>query len=370
RACSTLPRSEIAAAREERAQSEAWAKQPGAREVLAQPPFVVAGEGEGASPPAADVLDSLDSYLKARQWRHPQGSARRFLSHLLTYPLTLASGLREAGLENGPDTAPTASVEEEEPELAVVCLGARAESTMPPSFWRETLFALPCVSHLSLHLIGPELSLPSGVTTGGGGVRSDGRGGASPRHTAVVKVGPRTVEVEWTRAVLGPAAEACVESEEEPGAAVGSANSAESGAGEKAATIAATTAIATVKGEAEKTVERAVDDADAFVLFNPGLGHPHLREGWAGALERLLATGKPIIVSCHSREDLERDARVLREAGAARCCPGREATTLEGGDGVLPRENAFRSLMTSEDPLSVPGAEKLVSCNWGILVAR
>lgn len=344
------------------------------------------------SPPIPFLLTAF-RVSQARQWRHPKGSARRFLSHLLTYPLTLASGLREAGLENGPDTAPTASVEkEEEPslcasthscrnddsssgsrstrELAVVCLGARAESTMPPSFWRETLFALPCVSHLSLHLIGPELSLPSGVTTGGGGVRSDGRGGASPRHTAVVKVGPRTVEVEWTRAVLGPAAEACVESEEEPGAAVGSANSAESGAGEKAATIAATTAIATVKGEAETTVERAVDDADAFVLFNPGLGHPHLREGWAGALERLLATGKPIIVSCHSREDLERDARVLREAGAARCCPGREATTLEGGDGVLPRENAFRSLMTSEDPLSVPGAEKLVSCNWGILVAR
>lgn len=83
RACSTLPRSEIAAAREERAQTEAWAKQPGAREVLAQPPFVVAGEGEGASPPAADMLDSLDSYLKVR-----------FLIHLVDVRMAEVAGFQ------------------------------------------------------------------------------------------------------------------------------------------------------------------------------------------------------------------------------------------------------------------------------------
>lgn len=66
RACSTLPRSEVAVAREEKAQNEAWAKQPGAREVLAQPPFVVGGQGKGASPAPADALDSLDNYLQVR----------------------------------------------------------------------------------------------------------------------------------------------------------------------------------------------------------------------------------------------------------------------------------------------------------------
>lgn len=116
--------------------------------------------------------------------------------------------------------------------------------------------------------------------------------------------------------------------------------------------------------------------ADAFVLFNPGLGHPHLREGWAGALERLLDTGKPIIVSCHSEADLERDARLLREAGAVRCrcrrrCPDQAAAAWGGkGDDVFPRKNAFRSLMPSEDPLSATGQEELVSCNWGVVVVR
>lgn len=242
---------------------------------------------------------------------------------------------------------------------------------MPPAFWRETLFALPCVSRLSLHLIGPELSLPSGVTIGEGGYRNGGlRGTPSARHTAVVTVGIRTAEVGWTRAELGPAAGACVEREKEPEVTEDSASGSESGAGESTATTAATTATVARAEGAVKTAERAVDNADAFVLFNPGLGHPHLREGWAGALERLLATGKPIIVSCHSRKDLERDSRVLREVGAVRCCPGREATCLEGGDCILPRMNAFRSLMASEDPLSAPGAEELVACNWGIMVVR
>lgn len=358
-------------------------------------------------PPAPCLTENYHPYplrprtlrvLQARQWNNPRGPARRFLSHLLTYPLTLASGLREAGLGHGQDTAPTASGEKKKglspcpdkssntststscrndissssrgKDLAVVCLGARAESTMPPMFWRETLFALPCVSHLSLHLIGPELGLPPGVATVEGGDRSGGRRVTpSARHKAVITVGVRTAEIGWTRAVLGTAAGACVKGEEEPEAAISSVSGAEPGAEERAVTAAATATV-TAEENVETVVDVAVDNAHAFVLFNPGLGHPHLRKGWAGALERLLATGKPIIVSCNSRKDLERDARVLREAGAAHCCPGREATAMKGEGSVLLKKNAFRSLMVTEDPLSAPGAEELVSCNWGILVVR
>lgn len=322
--------------------------------------------------------------MKARQWHHPGGPARRFLSHLLTYPLTLASGVREAGFVGFP--VPTAPLAQKGPvsasglgnsgrsdcsdgsgdsergsALAVVCLGARAESTMPPSFWLETLFALPGFSHVSLHLIGPELGVPPGVAGGRGGqatttTGSDAESGrerkaglsSTATHATVLSIGERTLEVGWTRAMFGRAAAAAGE---EGRKAVGAA----------AATAAAATAAA----------EKAVADADAFVLFNPGLGHPHLREGWAGALERLLDTGKPIIVSCHSEKDLERDARLLREAGAVRCCP-EQATAPASGEGGddFPRKNAFRSLMASEDPLSAPGQEELVSCNWGVVVVR
>lgn len=245
--------------------------------------------------------------------------------------------------------------------LAIVCLGARAESTMPPAFWREALFALPGVSHFSLHLIGPELGVPPGVAAGPGqqgGQPTTGRDGESKSgrdatcslsstatHATVLLVGGRTLEVGWTRAVLGRAAAG-----EEEQEAVGS--------------------VATAAAAATAAAEKAVADADAFVLFNPGLGHPHLRRGWAGALERLLDTGKPIVVSCHSEKDLERDASLLRGAGAVRCCPD-QAIASEGKgkcSDVLPRENAFRSLMVSEDPLSTLG--EVVSCNWGIVVVR
>lgn len=67
RGCSSLPRSEVVLAREEQAENDTWAKQPGAREVLAQPPFVVGGDGKEVSPAAAaHVLDSLDGYLQVR----------------------------------------------------------------------------------------------------------------------------------------------------------------------------------------------------------------------------------------------------------------------------------------------------------------
>lgn len=228
--------------------------------------------------------------------------------------------------------------------VAVVCIGARAESTLPPSFWRETLFALPGVSGLDLHLIGPELSLPAGLApptesgnpTGGGLV--------------TVRVGDRTAGLSSTRAVLRRTTGICVgvtQAEADEGEGVGAETAANAAAG----------AIA----------DRAVARADAFVLFNPGLGHPHLREGWEGAAERLIASGKPIIVSCHSQIDLERDARRLKEIGER--CYGEGWATGRGVE-IFPRKNAFCSLMVSEDPLSKPGAEELVSSNWGLLVVR
>lgn len=304
---------------------------------------------------------------QARQWSHPEeGPARRFLSHLLTYPLTLAVGLNEAGLsfptekrdlaastvgDGGPDcnvaaAGAAANKTAGGHRIAVVCIGARAESTLPPSFWRETLFALPGVSSLDLHLIGPELSLPAGLPPAATDI-----GSKAGVPSTTVHVGDRTADVSWTRAILRRLTGACVgvaEKEAGKGTGVGAASAATTAAG----------AIA----------ERAVARADAFVLFNPGLGHPHLREGWNGAVERLIASGKPIIVSCHSQEDLERDARRLGEIGER--CYG-EGWAKGRGVGIFPRKNAFCSLMASEDPLpSRPGAAELVSSNWGLLVVR
>lgn len=245
----------------------------------------------------------------------------------------------------------------EECQISVVCIGARAESTLPPALWRELLFALPEVSYLDFHLIGPELSVPSGVTPsssarggqngppppGHGIDEADERKGPPLHHPSTkvtVQVGSRTADITWTRAVVRRTTGACVEVQRENNML--DARGSEAGA----------------------AVDRAMAKADIFVLFNPGLGHPHLREGWEGAVKRLLTSGKPIIVSCHSQKDLDRDAKRLQEIGK-QCCPG---WTKGRGVNVFPRKNAFGSLMASQDPISRPGAEEIVSSNWGLLV--
>ncbi|CAN0003114.1 unnamed protein product, partial [Laminaria digitata] len=327
-------------------------------------------------------------HAQARRWHHPDGPARRFLSHLLTFPLTLSMGLHEVGLSS---SSPNRGADRGGGgggghRVSVVCVGARAESTLPPDFWRETLFALPGVSRLSLHLLGPELGVPPGVVassaTGGGNRRSSSPGGVGggqgggdsppiPDHpTAVVSIGDRTAEIRWIRAVLDRSTGECagIGKVGDKGLGAGmAAGSAEAAAeATTSAAAAAATAAATAAVAAVAAAERAIAGADAFVLFNPGLGHPHLREGWEGALKRLLTSGKPIIVSCHSRQDLDRDERQLRAIGDL-CGFGGTA----GGRGVdiFSRDNAFGSLMKSEDPMpSVAGAEEIVSSNWGLLI--
>ncbi|KDO23352.1 hypothetical protein SPRG_11665 [Saprolegnia parasitica CBS 223.65] len=58
---------------------------------------------------------------------------------------------------------------------------------------------------------------------------------------------------------------------------------------------------------------------DAFVLFNPGLGHPALSALWAPSLSMALATRKPLLITCFSAIDLHRDLTAL-EASASTLC--------------------------------------------------
>lgn len=278
---------------------------------------------------------------QARQWKHDSETpARRFLSHILTYPLTLASGLKAAGLDR-------------HNRLSVACVGARAESSLPASLWLETLIALPGVSHLKLHLLGPEVVIPGRLPTApetslGGKGRSSG--------VNLNLAGGRSAHISWMKAKLG----AEVGPAESLSAGEPSGNdSTENEVG--GADIKKTPA----QQAMEKAMETAVANADVYVLFNPGLGHPHLREGWEAATERFLKSGKPIILTCHSAKDMARDHRQLNVVGER--CFG--AGWIEGrGKKIVPLENAFCSLREAEDPLGKPGEIELVSPNWGMLV--
>ena len=47
------------------------------------------------------------------------------------------------------------------------------------------------------------------------------------------------------------------------------------------------------------------------MLFNPGVGHPNLAEGWVPALEAIKASGRPLLVTGHSEMDSRRDLTAL-----------------------------------------------------------
>lgn len=271
---------------------------------------------------------------QARRWKHPPGAAQRFLSHILTYPLSLAAGLKEAAAlkEAAPDQT----------RLSVVCIGARAEGSLPPSLWLETLIALPGVGHLDLHLLGPEVAVPLRLPTALGSApgKGLGSGGGSTARMNLNLSGDKSLDVTWTRATL----EAAARDSEDAGSSTAEERRA---------------------GAAQEAMEKAVQAADVFVLFNPGLGHPHLRQGWESAAERLLVSGLPMVVTCHSPKDLARDHAEINAIGQR--CLG--VGWAEGrGAQISPRENAFRSLRQTEDPLGEPGDTELVSPNWGMLV--
>lgn len=298
---------------------------------------------------------------QARRWTAPPGPAKRFLSHLLTYPLTLAAGLTEAGVAPWADTSAAAEVGRRvnaepslRPTLSVVCIGARAEGSLPPSLWLEAIFALPGVSHLDLSLVGPEVTIPRNLPVDG-----TSREASMPQPTVLEEsrhegkspslklcLGYRTAEITWIRAVVGEQA------------------------GQMTARSTDLSKEETLKkserawGKTEE-VERILRKADAYVLFNPGLGHPHLVQSWEVATEMLLKSGKPVVITGHSEQDLNRDARQLSLIGG-QCCVrwdkgrGNELRTLR---------NAFGSMRRTQDPLAVKGAD-LVSPNWGMLVLR
>lgn len=109
-----------------------------------------------------------------RGWSSPSSSASgaagpegesipaglRILSHLLSYPLTLAHYLSHICPCPPPSVSPSSSSSQ---GTALVMLGARAEATLPSLWWRELL----CYHgsghlNLSLHLVGPELPSSKG----------------------------------------------------------------------------------------------------------------------------------------------------------------------------------------------------------------
>jgi mitochondrial splicing suppressor protein 51 len=58
-------------------------------------------------------------------------------------------------------------------------------------------------------------------------------------------------------------------------------------------------------------LENDIASPHAFVLFNPGIGHPNLRDAWQPTLEMIIESGRPLLLTSFSTQDQSRDLEVL-----------------------------------------------------------
>ena len=277
---------------------------------------------ECLNPPSADsrgfspgmAMDSLESYLEWREWtvpnelEEPRGGvlgdpaaskehATALISHILSAPLTLASHFGRLSEHRGSD----GTVDDGVVELGWCCVGARAEASIPTAYWEEFLrFSRASMSskessplsknkrlELSIDFIGPDIAPKLAEQSMS---LAEGRDG----H-----------ETEWSLSLRGYHRGLFHD-------------------------------IPAFKGHAQTW--------DAYLLFNPGLGHPNLRASWEPTLNAILRNpqrerrpGKTLLLlTAHSERDMARDAAILGDVYEL--------------ENVEYRENPFASRVAYKDP--------------------
>jgi hypothetical protein len=219
--------------------------------------------------PAANTR-SLDEYLRWRRWplagtppfdTENQIMASKLLSHPLTYPLTLGNSI------------PALFFDDQSKEtIRICCIGARAEASLPHDYWREMLI-MASLSHSCRHwhidFVGPDVpqNLPPqtihlSFDTSAASHNEKDQDGDSSTHSSLTM-----------RFFRAPTFHELVESP-------------------------------------NNTLH--MNDWDGFVLFNPGLGHANLEDGWKDTLDLLFFHAKkPLLLTAHSVLDAQRDTTVL-----------------------------------------------------------
>lgn len=295
---------EIAAVRQEAITDRSWGTTPEAKAVLASTlqrineASLPASTATAWSPAGAEPEEdaNMHAYL-SRRVQPPSSlnaSAHRTLSATLTFPLTLSYGLRRV----------FSSHEEKKEKVRVLCLGARAESSLPRVWWDQCLASSAGVvgKSLSIGFLGPHLQThrpprPAPALRGGGGSgRSSGR--SLDIHHVEGGAGLFHEHPEWQRLLL---------------------------------------------------------HTDVFVLFNPGLGATQaLTDSWAPTLRLLFMSRKPVLATAHSAHDLQRDLACLERLTA-------EEDEQDIGEPMVrifaPHRNPFASSRRTCDDKEAPEAQ-------------
>ncbi|CEG35875.1 uncharacterized protein PHALS_00202 [Plasmopara halstedii] len=95
-----------------------------------------------------------------------------------------------------------------------------------------------------------------------------------------------------------------------------------------------------------ESVARKLTTPDAFVMYNPGIGHPYLRESWEPTVLSVLASRKPMLITSFNLEDQQRDIKALQKLVAK--LHGYKLQFRSNAE-----QNPFRSLKLQVDPRNV-----------------
>ena len=249
-------------------------------------------------------LKNWSDYWKWRKWDFSSVSspedlchAQALTTHVLSAPLSIVNlVLAEASLKETSLLFDSG----EERILRICCVGARAESMLPVEYWKELLLVLNYSGVASIH-------------TGKCNILLSFLGPEIIRRPpARFTIGDRaTLELEWR-----------------------------------------------YKGLFHEYAENENNstDYDAFIFLNPGLGHPHLVEGWKPTLDVLMknralndldSRNRLLFMTAHSHLDAIRDADFLEE-----CFSGcfKPRSPVAGEESVLSyQENPFASRIFYQD---------------------
>ena len=235
--------------------------------------------------------EKLEDYLIWRKWdiegilnRHEldieniNSVAVGLLSHPLTFPLTLGRYISEIVSHDSTDY-------EQKKDIRICCVGARAEATLPDDYWREFLIAASTVaeSSITIDFIGPDI--PSNLNSSKTIFLLDNNNDNEDGHIQQYNKSNK-LTMNYHKSFLHDVILKLLKSLHE----------------QHKDTL-----------QPSERTEKIRNIWDGYVLFNPGIGHPNLQEGWIPTLKFLIETRKPIVFTAHSTIDADRDKKVLEK---------------------------------------------------------
>lgn len=283
-----------------------------------------------------ESITSLKDYLQVRNWKLPSqimpnsqvdtpdlnhnNYALDLISHPLSYPLTLASQSHHFLNPTLKNSAESNNNFDHFINIRLLCIGARAEATLPTPYWQEFLWFMEhSKSYQKIQ--------------------------AKKKDSNYIR------SIQWNIDFLGPDVPKGIPHRTILGSSKHHKLNLFCHHGYYPEYYS--------KNHGPKSTSPHENVWDGFVLFNPGIGHPNLQSRWEPTLIHLLtpllkttkSSFKPILFTAHSMLDAERDLKHMHQLFQENDM-GHEDFPHKNKDFFQYEPNPFTSRMTFEDPFN------------------